>query len=113
MATLGQARAAACDYDPALAQLDAAITVRRAHRSASRPAIGSAYSLACKALVLADRGSFAEAHACFDEALDALRGGNKVVEGSVLCWRSAVCLWQGRWEDRASPPPKPSTSPSG
>jgi class 3 adenylate cyclase len=99
MATLGQARAAACDYDPALAQLDAAIAVRRAQRSASRPAIGSAYSLACKASVLGDRGSFAEAHACFDEALDALRGGNKVVEGSVLCWRSAVCLWQGRWED--------------
>ncbi|HEX6691710.1 MAG TPA: adenylate/guanylate cyclase domain-containing protein [Burkholderiales bacterium] len=96
-ATLGQARAAAGDYAPALAQLDAAIAVRRAHRTG--PAIGSAYSLACKASVLGDRGSFAEAHACFDEALDALRGGNKVVEGSVLCWRSAVCLWQGRWED--------------
>jgi tetratricopeptide (TPR) repeat protein len=99
LATLGQARAAACSYDQALELLDQAIAIRRRQRSASRPAIGSAYSLACKASVLGDRGSFAEAHACFDEALEALRGGNKVVEGSVLCWRSAVCLWQGRWED--------------
>jgi len=99
LAALGQARAAACSYDQAIVLLDEAIGIRRRQRSGSRPAIGSAYSLACKASVLGDRGSFAEAHACFDEALEALRGGNKVVEGSVLCWRSAVCLWQGRWED--------------
>lgn len=98
-ATLGQARAAACDYDNSLALLDEAIAIKRRHRTSGRPAVGSAYSLACKAAVLGDRGLFAQAHACFDEALEAVRGGNKVVEGSVLCLQSAVFLWQGRWED--------------
>jgi class 3 adenylate cyclase/tetratricopeptide (TPR) repeat protein len=99
LATLGEARAAASDYDQALTLLDQAIAIKRQHRSATRPAVGSAYSLACKAAVLGDRGLFADAHACLDQALEALRGANKVVEGSVLCWRSGVCLWQGRWEE--------------
>jgi tetratricopeptide (TPR) repeat protein len=98
-ATLGQAKAAACDYDVALELFDAALTVKRQHRSASRPSVGSAYTLACKAAVLGDRGRFAEAAACLTEALEALRGVHHVVEGSVLCLQSSVLLWQGRWED--------------
>lgn len=98
-ATLGQARAAACDYPAALELFDAALNLKRAHRSASRPSIGSAYTLACKAAVLGDQGRFAEAEDCFAQALEGLRGVHHVVEGSVLCLQSSVLLWQGRWED--------------
>lgn len=98
-ATLGQARAAACEYPAALELFDAALNLKRAHRSASRPSIGSAYTLACKAAVLGDQGRFAEAEDCFAQALEGLRGVHHVVEGSVLCLQSSVLLWQGRWED--------------
>jgi class 3 adenylate cyclase/tetratricopeptide (TPR) repeat protein len=96
-ATLGQVRAAVCDYDAALALLDEAIFIKRSHRSGTRPAVGLAYTLACKGSILGDRGHFTPAHLCFDEALDAVRGAGHQVEGSVLCWRAAVHLWQGRW----------------
>ena len=98
-ATLGQARAAAGDYERALTLLDEAIAVKRSRRTSARPAVGFSYTLACKAAVLGDRGKFAQAQACFDEALDAVRGANHEVEASVLGWRTAVYLWQGRWED--------------
>jgi tetratricopeptide (TPR) repeat protein len=61
--------------------------------------VGYSYSLACKAAVLGDRGLFAQAQECFEEALEAVRGANHQVEGSVLGWRAVVYLWQGRWED--------------
>jgi tetratricopeptide (TPR) repeat protein len=96
-ATLGQVRAAACDYDAALALLDDAIRVKRLYRSGSHPAVGLAYTLACKGSILGDRGQFGSAHLCFDEALDAVRGAGHEVEGSVLCWRACVRLWQGLW----------------
>ena len=98
-ATLGQARAAACDYERALALLDEAIAVKDRHRTGARPPIGFAYSLACKGFALGDLGRFAEAYACFEEAMAAVRGAQHEVEGSVLCQRSAVCLWQGRMDD--------------
>lgn len=94
-ATLGQARGAVGDYDRALPLLDEGIAVKRRHRSGSRPAVGLSYTLACKAAVLGDRGQFAQAQACFDEALEAVRGAQHEVEASVLGWRSAVYLWQG------------------
>jgi class 3 adenylate cyclase/tetratricopeptide (TPR) repeat protein len=97
-ASLGQAYAAACDYDKALHFLDEAIGVKSAHRS-GRPAVGLAYSLACKASVLGDCGDFNAAEGCFAEALDVIRGGSPEVTGSVLCWRAGVQLWQGRWDD--------------
>ena len=98
-ATLGQAEAAACDYDRSLELLDEAIAVKRLHRVSARPAVGLSYTLTCKASVLGDRGLFAQAHACFEEALDAVRNADHGVKGSLLCWRSAVYLWQGKWED--------------
>jgi class 3 adenylate cyclase/tetratricopeptide (TPR) repeat protein len=97
-ATLGQVRAAACDYDTAIALLDDASSIQRRYRSSTRPAVGLAYSLACKGSILGDRGQFPEAHECFDEAIDAVRGAAHEVEGSVLCWRAGVLLWQGFWE---------------
>lgn len=99
LATLGQAHAAAADYDAALAQIDAALDVKRQHHGTRRPSVGLAYTLACKGAVLGDLGRFDDAHACFDEALDSITIGESPVEGSVLGWRSAVYLWQGRWED--------------
>lgn len=98
-ATLGQIAAAAADYPRATALLDDAIGVKRRHRSGSRPAVGIAYSLACKAQLLGDQGRFDEAYACFDEAQEAVHGAQHEVQASILGCRSAVLLWQGRWED--------------
>ena len=104
-AVLGQASAAAGDYDRSLALLDEAIGAKRErsaapnYRKSGRPAVGLAYSLACRAAVLGDRGQFEEAHACFEEALAGVDHAEHQVEGSILCWRSAVYLWQGRWAE--------------
>jgi class 3 adenylate cyclase/tetratricopeptide (TPR) repeat protein len=104
-AVLGQASAAAGDYDRSLTLLDEAIDAKRERTSAptykksGRPAVGLAYSLACKAAVLGDRGQFDAAHACFEEALAGVDHAEHQVEGSILCWRSAVYLWQGRWDE--------------
>lgn len=98
-ATLGQACAAASDYDKSIVLLDEAINGKRMRRRSGRPAVGFAYTLACKASVLGDRGQFLKAYECFDEALDAVRGTDHQVMGSILCWRSGVTLWQGRWEE--------------
>lgn len=97
--TLGQAAATACEYERSLELLDEAIEVKRRHRSGARPAVGLSYTLTCKASVLGDRGLFTQAHACLDEALDAVQSADHVVKGSLFCWRSAIYLWQGRWED--------------
>jgi tetratricopeptide (TPR) repeat protein len=102
-AVLGQACAAAAEYDKSLVLLDEAIAIKRQFRKSGRPAVALAYSLACKASVLGDRGLFEQAHACFEDALDAVQNSGHEVESSVLCLQSAVSLWQGRWEDaRAS-----------
>ena len=97
MAAIGQARAAAGEHEVALRLLDDALDVKRRHRHGGRPAVGSAYALACKGASLGDLGRFAEAYECFDEALAVIRAGHPAVEGSVLGWRSAVSLWHGRW----------------
>lgn len=97
-AILGQTLAAAAEYEEALGLLGEAAASRRAAGSAHRPLPGLAYSLACKASVLGDTGRFDDAYACFDEAIRALPAAGHEVEGSVLCWRSGVGLWQGRWD---------------
>jgi class 3 adenylate cyclase/tetratricopeptide (TPR) repeat protein len=97
LATMGQARAAAGEHDLALGLLDESLGVKRRHRRSGRPAVGSAYALACKGAVLGDLGRFVEAYECFDEALEAIRAGHTAVECTVVGWRSAVCLWHGRW----------------
>ncbi len=96
--TLGQALAAAGDYPGALNLLGDAATASRDRPTGARHSSSIAYSLACKASVLGDLGRFAQAHPCFEEALDALPWRGHEVEGSVLCWRSGVNLWQGRWQ---------------
>lgn len=98
-ATLGQARAAACDYAEAATLLDRAIDVKRAHRKSRRPSVGLAYSLACKGSVLGDQGRFADAYHCFEEAIEAVAGAGHEVEGSIDCWYAGVLIWQGRWDE--------------
>ncbi len=99
-ATLGQALAAAAEYPRALPLLEQSVDVKRRNvQSGTRLAIGSAYSLATKGLVLGDRGDFDAAHACLDEALALVAGSGHQIESSVLGWLTTVLLWQGRWAD--------------
>lgn len=99
-AALGQILAAACAYPEAIALMDKAVSAKQ---QASRPgggvAIGSAYTLSCKASVLADRGEFDNAHACFDEARRLLDGSTHPVANSVRNWISVALIWQGRWQE--------------
>lgn len=98
-ATLGQARTAACDYEGALPLLDEAIEIKRRHRSGSRPTVGLAFSLVCRGWVLGDRGDFAQAYQCFDDAKASVLGITHEIGASIEGWRCAVLLWQGRWAD--------------
>ncbi len=99
-ATLGQVLTSACDYDRALGLLDEAIDAKRKQsKPGSSVAVGSAYTLACKACLLGDRGRFAQAEECFQEALELLENSDHQVASSVRGWISAVYMWQGRWED--------------
>jgi class 3 adenylate cyclase/tetratricopeptide (TPR) repeat protein len=95
-ATLGQAYAAATQYERALPLLDAAIAVKRQHRSGSGLAVGLNYTLAVKATLLADRGEVEAADTLFAEALAPVRGLNHQVEASILGLHAATLLWQGR-----------------
>jgi len=100
-ATLGQILTATGDYDDALALMDRALTAKqRAARPGSGTAIGSAYTLACRGSVLADRGDFTAAQACFDESLALLGSSPHPVGNSVRNWIGIALMWQGRW-DRA------------
>jgi tetratricopeptide (TPR) repeat protein len=102
-ATLGQILAASCQYDEAIALMDAALSAKQQR---SRPtagiAIGSAYTLSCKASVLADRGDFDSAHACFGEATALLNGSTHPVANSVRNWMAVSLIWQGRWREAES-----------
>jgi class 3 adenylate cyclase/tetratricopeptide (TPR) repeat protein len=99
LATLGQVRASSADYDLALSLLGDASAIKRHHRSGGRPAVGLAYTLACLAAVHGDRGEFAQASDCFDEALDVVHEVLHEVGASIRGWRAAVLLWQGCWAE--------------
>jgi tetratricopeptide (TPR) repeat protein len=101
-ATLGQIKAAACDYSGALPLLEEAVAIKRRHRRGSRPAVGLAYSLVCLASVVGDRGDFERAYRCFDEAWALLNGATHEIGASIQGWRAAVLTWQGRWQDARS-----------
>ncbi|MCP3369751.1 ATP-binding protein [Bradyrhizobium cajani] len=99
-AVLGQILAASCQYDEAIALIDAAISTQQ-KRSRRHGAIsfGSAYGLSCKGSVLADRGDFEGAHDCFNEAMALVEGSTHPVVSSVRNWISVVLVWQGRWQE--------------
>jgi class 3 adenylate cyclase/predicted ATPase len=98
-ATLGQALAAAGRPARAMALFDGALDVQRTHRTGHNPSVGLAYTMACKASVLADQGRFDAAQALFDEALAAVRGAQHQVEVSVLGWRCLAYLWRGQLDE--------------
>ncbi|WP_165393239.1 ATP-binding protein [Rivibacter subsaxonicus] len=97
-ATLGQVKAAAAQYDAALILLDEAIAISRAHPGGPAQAVGLGYTLASKGAILADRGDFASAKVCFDEALEVVQGTGHAVLASIHGLRAAALLWQGEWQ---------------
>ena len=99
VAMLGMAHTAAARYPRALELLNQAIAVKRQHRSGRHTNIGLTYSLVCRGYLLGDRGRFAQAHACFDEALACIVGITHEIAATSHGWRGAVLLWQGRWAE--------------
>lgn len=97
-ALLGQALAAAGQYTGAQPLLVDAAQLRRTLRPDQRPPPGLAYSMACQATMLGDLGRFEASRLAFDEALSVLPVRGHEVEGSVLCLRAGMWLWQGRFE---------------
>ncbi len=98
LSTWGQARALACDYDGAMPAMDNALRQQEPYKRKAGVAFAYAYSLACKAMVLGDRGQFAEAFECLDEAEVLTDGPVHPVHGSIVSMKTAVLIWQGNWE---------------
>ncbi len=99
MAALGEALCAVAEYDRALSLLDEVIAIKRRHRSERHRNVGLAFSLVARAQALGDRGLFAEAAACLDEAASCVAGVTHEVGASIQGWKSAVLLWQGAWAE--------------
>jgi class 3 adenylate cyclase/tetratricopeptide (TPR) repeat protein len=94
----GQTLQLASRYDDALPLLDAALAgKKRQVRGGGALAVGSVYSLACKATALGDQGRFALAEEAFDEAMALIGDVRHQIVSSVRHWRSVVLQWQGRW----------------
>lgn len=107
-ATLGQAMAAAGDYEAALPLMDRAIDAKRRDALAARArgtssgssvAVGSAFTLASKGGLLGDRGDFAQAQEQFDEALQLAGDSTHPIANSIRSWAMVVLVWQGRWSE--------------
>lgn len=99
-ATLGQFLVAACRYDEAAALMDTALRAKQQRRTVSGSmAIGSAYTLSCKASLLADQGDFMSAQTCLAEALALLQGSTHPVGNSVRNWQAIILIWQGRFDE--------------
>ena len=99
VAALGEAHCAAANYQRALPLLDEAIAMKQQRRRGGGTDVGLAFSLVCRAWLLAERGQFGEAHRYFDSAAACVAGVTHEVGATVQGWRSAVLLWQGRWDD--------------
>jgi class 3 adenylate cyclase/tetratricopeptide (TPR) repeat protein len=99
-AALGQSLAAACSYDEALSVMNRALAAKRGTaRVGSSVAVGSAFTLACKASVLADRGEFEAALAAIREARALVSESLHPVANSLRNWSMVVLAWAGRWND--------------
>lgn len=97
VATLGEEHTAAAQYAQGLTLLDQAIEAKRQHRSGRHTNTGLAYSLVCRAVVLGDRGLFAQAGEAFDEALQCVIDEVHEIAATAQGLRSAVLLWRGHW----------------
>jgi len=99
-ATLGQVLAASSAYDEALPLMERALVLKQqGSRRSAALAIGSAFTLACKASVKADRGDFDAAHALLAEASLLVGDTAHPIANSVRNWAMIILLWQGRWQD--------------
>lgn len=99
-ATLGQALTAVCRYERALPLLEDAIGAKRRGASpGGSVAIGSAYALACKGLLLADQGSFGASREAFAQARALLASSAHPVAASVCGLMGISLLWQGAWDE--------------
>ena len=99
-ATLGQALAATSAYDESMQLMDSALLAKRQGvRTGSAVAVGSAYTLACKASIHADLGDFQLAHSALDEARSMVGRSLHPVSNSVCNWAMVILAWQGRWDD--------------
>ena len=68
-------------------------------RGGARAPTGFAYSMSCKACVLADRGEFDESDALIEEATAAMEGSGNPVEGSVHSYGAIALLYRGQWKE--------------
>ena len=99
-ATLGQVLAAAGDYEEALPLMDGALKAKQqSARRGAGVAVGSAFTLACKGSILADRGDFDGAQTLLEQAAALVGDTAHPVANSVRNWAMIVLLWQGRWHD--------------
>jgi tetratricopeptide (TPR) repeat protein len=99
VAALGEAYCAAAYYGRALPLLEEAIAGKQQHGGSHRANVGLAFSHVCRAYLLAERGDFDAAYRGFDEAASCIADVTHEVGATVHGWRSAVLLWQGRWEE--------------
>lgn len=99
LASWGQIHGSTCEYSAALPALEEAMSRQAPFKRKPRVAFAYAYSLACKGMIFGDQGRFTEAFECFDEADELTQGAIHPTQGSIVCMRSAVYLWQGRWEE--------------
>ena len=99
-ATLGQVLAATSAYDESMRLMDSALlTKRQGIRTGSAVAVGSAFTLACKASIHADLGDFQLAHSALDEARSLVGRSLHPISNSVCNWAMVILAWQGRWDD--------------
>lgn len=91
-AAMGHAYSASCNYIEALPLLNEGTALR--HKNGRR-SLSAAPSLAYKAAVMADRGDFAAAYDCLEDALTIIDPGHQV-EATIRSWYAQILLWQGR-----------------
>ncbi|MCP5182337.1 MAG: AAA family ATPase [Pseudomonadales bacterium] len=96
--TLGQAYSAMGRYNEAIEFLDAALCSQRPYCDNPRTSAAYAYGLACRGMLLGDRGQFDLAYADFTEASTLLSNRFHEVLLSVLEMQATVQSWQGLWE---------------
>ena len=94
-AAMGHAHSVSCNYAEALPLLHEGTALR--HKNGRR-SLSAAPSLAYKAAVLADRGDFAAAYECLEDALTVFDSSHQV-EATIRSWYAQILLWQGRPAD--------------
>ena len=97
-ASLAQSYFAASRYDKAIDLFDKVIPAMMDLNSA-RSQSGLAYAIGSSALLAGDQGKFYEATRDIKLAENMLKGRRPAMWGSILNKRSAICLWQGKFDD--------------